>query len=420
MDMAIHNGLNTQFDKALTGSKYQHINELGWEAFKEVGWPTRKHEEYKYTALAQIFKRKFDFEAAAFQPQAEPVKKFYPVKGHHLVFINGRYSADHSDLMDDDLTITSFDDMDLNDVQQVVEKQKDQRATVAINQAFLQGGVVLHAPKSAVINPVFIYHFSGGNDSAAMSFPRIHVKLDANAEMRIYETYQSVGEHGHFTSLVTTAEVDQDAVFRFTKIQSYKSSDFVLDNFFIEQEAKSHCFVNTYSFSGGLIRNNLEIGLNGEHAEANMYGTYLLDSKSHVDNHTVVDHRVADCNSNELYKGIMEEQATAVFNGKIFVRQPAQHTNAFQANNNISLSDAATIHTKPQLEIWADDVSCSHGCTIGQLDEEAMFYLKSRGIPENKAKSMLLGAFAKETLRNVHLEEIQEEILSNIHKRLEL
>ena len=151
-----------------------------------------------------------------------------------------------------------------------------------------------------------------------------------------------------------------------------------------------------------------------------MYGLYLLDGKSHVDNHTVVDHKFPNCDSNELYKGIVDGSSTGVFNGKIFVRQPAQKTNAFQANNNVSLSDSATIHTKPQLEIWADDVKCSHGCTIGELDEEALFYLKSRGIRPQVAKAMLLNAFAEESLAHVQLDLINEEIVNLIHQRLDV
>jgi Fe-S cluster assembly protein SufD len=167
-----------------------------------------------------------------------------------------------------------------------------------------------------------------------------------------------------------------------------------------------------------MIRNNINISVDDENCEAHMYGLYLLNGKSHVDNHTVVDHRKPNSFSNELYKGIVDEKANGVFNGKIFVRQEAQKTNAFQSNNNILLSDSATVNTKPQLEIWADDVKCSHGCTVGQMDEEAIFYLRARGIDERSAKAMLLYAFSKDVLENISVEPLRAHLDQLVSDRL--
>ena len=398
---------------------FDSLRAAGWAAFAENAWPGRKDEEYKFTALDQLISKKFDFSTVSSRQSLDSsVKnKFYTVEGYHLVFDNGNYRDDLSIVPSGDLKIRSFDSLDKTELNDVIKKAKDSRATVSINQAFLSNGLVLSLGKSASALPVFIYHFNG-SDSASISFPRMHIEASENSHIRCYERCFNVSK-SHFASSVTTFDVARNASIRFTKIQDFGKSDVMLDNMFVEQEADSHFFANTFSLSGGLIRNNLEIAINGEHSEANMYGLYLLDGQSHVDNHTVVDHKFPNCNSNELYKGIVDEQATAVFNGKIFVRQEAQKTNAFQANNNVSLSDQATIHTKPQLEIWADDVKCSHGCTIGQLDEEALFYLKSRGIKPATAMAMLLNAFAEETLANVQLEEINKEIVDMIHKRLD-
>jgi Fe-S cluster assembly protein SufD len=172
------------------------------------------------------------------------------------------------------------------------------------------------------------------------------------------------------------------------------------------------------TLSGDMVRNNMTLNLLGSNSVGNMYGIYLLNGKTHVDNHTNVDHTIPHAESNELYKGILADQSRGVFNGKIFVRQIAQKTNAFQQNNNILLSEDAIINTKPQLEIWADDVKCSHGCTVGQLDEEALFYLQARGIDKITARGLLLYAFAGEVLDKIEVESLQKFIINQIQERL--
>jgi len=415
-------GIATFFGTQPT-DRFSAIREAGWKNFAGKGWPTRRDEEYKFTALDALIKRKFDFTKSEKSSQLdtqEILSNFYAVDGHHVVFVNGHFKRNLSTIHSSDLRIESFEEMDDEAVNLIVSKTKnDLRAAVQINHAFLSNGILIHASKSAQALPVFLYHFNGA-EGKTISFPRIHIVVEENAYVRCYEKSFQLTDAGHFTSSVITAEVARHANVRLTKLQTYEANEVVLDNLFVQQAADSHFFANTFSFSGGLIRNNLEISINGEHAEANMYGLYLLDGHTHVDNHTVVDHKVANCNSNELYKGIVDDQATGVFNGKIFVRQAAQKTNAFQANNNIVLSDSATVHTKPQLEIWADDVKCSHGCTVGQMDEEALFYLQSRGIRPAAAKAMLLNAFAEETLTHVLLPEINEEITNLIHNRLDV
>lgn len=401
---------------------FSDIRSCAWTQFEELSWPTRKHEEYKFTPVDQILKKEFDFEGVQndFDPSKENVSEhFYDVQGHHLVFVNGVYREDLSNLSEMEILITGFSDSDAEEVRKIVSNVSDEQSSVLFNKSFLSNGLIIRAEQATPLLPIFIYHFRGGSTNS-VSCPFIHVSADSNAHLRIYERTYSVGEAQNLSSHLTSISVAKHGSVRYTKIQDHKTTDFTLDNLFVDQEEESHFYANTYSISGGLIRNNLEIAINGEHAEANMYGLYLLNGQSHVDNHTVVDHRFPNCDSNELYKGIVDDKATGVFNGKIFVRQPAQKTNAFQANNNIALSDTAVIHTKPQLEIWADDVKCSHGCTVGQLDEEALFYLQSRGIRPQAAKAMLLNAFAKETLKHVHLDVINDEITQLIHDRLDV
>ena len=188
----------------------------------------------------------------------------------------------------------------------------------------------------------------------------------------------------------------------------------------IRQTGKSYAHAVTLSINGGMIRNNLNIVMEAPHSEAHLYGLYFQQGNSHVDNHTVVDNRAPNCLSNELYKGMLDGNSTGVFNGKIFVHQLAQKTNAYQSNKNILLSGSASVNTKPQLEIYADDVKCSHGCTIGRLDEEGLFYLISRGIPERTARALLLHGFAKDILEKINLTPIKEYVDNLINERLEL
>ncbi len=419
MELVKNDSMIALFENQKSG-RFEALKAEAFNAFQNQGWPTRKDEEYKFTPIEQLLKKGFDFETAANDLRLtleEVSAKFYPVDGHHLVFLNGTYRKDLSKHSVNEIEIHGFDELPETEVEAIIQKTNDQRASVTFNRAFISNGLVIHAKHATPLLPIFIYHFRGGA-SNSISCPAIAITAEQNAHLRIYERTFSIGEVSNFASHVTTISVARHASVRYTKIQDHKPSDFTLDNLFVDQAKESQFYANTFSLSGALIRNNLEISLNGEHSEANMYGLYLLDGKAHVDNHTVVDHKFPNCDSNELYKGIVDENSTGVFNGKIFVRQPAQKTNAFQANNNISLSDSATIHTKPQLEIWADDVKCSHGCTVGQLDEEALFYLQSRGVNRSAALAMLLNAFAKESLNHVQLDLINEEIVSLIQERL--
>ncbi|MCP4459190.1 MAG: Fe-S cluster assembly protein SufD [Cytophagales bacterium] len=401
--------------------KFEKIRNAGWASFEKTGWPTRRDEEYKFTALDAIFKRNVDFSDGGFTYSIDKDyahSKFYSEDGHHLVFVNGNYIESWSSIGEGKLSLSAFDKLNSENLATIVNQFGDDRASVAINHAFLSNGISIKVGKSVDSLPVFIYHFRDASESTTLSFPYIHVQAEENAQICLYEKSFSSGTHLHFASHMTGIEVGRNANVQFTKIQGLEKRDYTLDNLFVKQHESSHFFANTFSLSGSLIRNNTDISLDGQHCEANMYGLYFLDGHSHVDNHTVVDHRFPNCDSNELYKGIVDEHAAAVFNGKIFVRQAAQKTNAFQSNNNVSLSDTATIHTKPQLEIWADDVKCSHGCTIGQLDSEALFYLESRGIKPDMAKAMLLGAFAQESLDHVNLDIIKDEVSAHIHNRL--
>ena len=201
------------------------------------------------------------------------------------------------------------------------------------------------------------------------------------------------------------------------KIQAEGTGDFHIGTEQVIQERDSTFTLTTSTFSGAIVRNNVHVQVIGENAETNLFGTYLLNDKQVVDNHTTVDHKVAHCLSNELYKGVIDDKATAVFNGKVFVRKDAQKINAFQSNANVLMSDDATVNSKPELEIYADDVKCSHGSTTGQLDEEAVFYLRARGISEKSARNLVVSAFVNDALEKTENEEILAYIYSLVKER---
>jgi Fe-S cluster assembly protein SufD len=240
---------------------------------------------------------------------------------------------------------------------------------------------------------------------------------NAGSHVKIIESFVNVGGEKNFNNHVSEIVIAENAHLEYNKIQDKKERNFSVATEQVYQEANSNFTINTATFNGALVRNNLTIEIDGSNCENNLNGLYLGKNKDHIDNHTVVDHKKPHCNSNEVYKGILDDESTGVFNGKVFVRQDAQITNAFQQNNNILLTDNATVNSKPELEIYADDVKCSHGSTTGQIDEEAIFYLQSRGISKKGALKLMINAFAKDALEKISIEALQAYIDNKIEER---
>uniref|UniRef100_UPI0025D0867F Fe-S cluster assembly protein SufD n=1 Tax=uncultured Winogradskyella sp. TaxID=395353 RepID=UPI0025D0867F len=248
--------------------------------------------------------------------------------------------------------------------------------------------------------------------------PRNLVVVDENSHVQIIERHQSLTENPVLTNSVTEIFANKRAIVDYYKIQNDKQSASLIDNTFVNQKDQSLAKVHTFSFGGKLTRNNLNFYQNGERIDSTMKGITIIGDRQHVDHNTLVHHIEPNCESHQDYKGIYDANSTGVFNGKVVVEKLAQKTNAFQANNNILISDKATINTKPQLEIFADDVRCTHGCTIGQLDESAMFYLRSRGIPVKEARGLLMFAFSNNVLDSVKIPEIKQRITKLIAQKL--
>lgn len=372
------------------------VKKDAWKMLSEIGLPSKKSESYKYTQITSTLEKKADFDLN--QEKSFDKKELYKTAGSHLVVINGVYSKKDSQI-EPGLIVQS---------QEVTEGKHDPFSL--LNTAFSPEEITIGADKA--VSPIFIYHVN----SRGFSNPRVKVSASKSQEIAVVE--KSINEPETFTNSYLSFDLDENSKINYSKIQAYGDQAYVHETIFAEQLRNSRFHSNIFTFSGGLVRNNITINLNGENCEGYMHGLYILDGKSHVDINTSVDHLKPNSYSNELYKGILDEKSIGVFNGKIYVRPDAQKTNAFQTNNNILLSDDASIHTKPQLEIWADDVKCSHGCTSGQLDEDAIFYLRSRGISEKNSKAMILNAFAVETTAHIPVQELKEEVELLISNKL--
>ncbi len=397
------------------------------KAFEEKGFPTKKEEAWKYTSLNKILKEDYSlFPKQENALEYKNIKKYflYDIDTYKIVFIDGKYSSH--------LSQTTHDGMDVCLMSAALTKPKyrliienyfNKAATKdslpSLNTAFSSEGAYIHIPKNKLVEkPIQIIHFSTGNESAIMLQPRNLIVVEENSHVQIIERHQSLTNNAVLTNSVTEIFAKKRAIVDYYKIQNDNKDASLIDNTFIKQKQESICSVHTFAFGGKLIRNNLNFYQEGERIDSILKGVTILSDKQHVDHNTLVHHIEPNCESHQDYKGIFGENSTGVFNGKIIVEKEAQKTNAFQANNNILISDKATINTKPQLEIFADDVKCSHGCTIGQLDESAMFYMRSRGIPEKEAKALLMYAFSNNVLSSVKIPEMKQRITKIIANKL--
>ena len=396
--------------------------------FETKGFPTKKDEAWKYTSLKGL--QKVDFSIFPKQEttlEYKDVKKFFlhEIDTYKIVFVDGVYSSYLSETTHDGVDVCLMSSAFSKPMfQPVIEvyfnkaASKDESLT-SLNTAFSKEGAYIYIPKNKMPKkPVEIIHFATGNEASLMLQPRNLVIVEENAEVQIIERHQSLTTNEVLTNCVTEIFAAENAIVDYYKIQNDNTAASLIDNTYIDQKSKSVVKVHTFSFGGKLIRNNLNFYQNGEHIDSTMKGVTILGDKQHVDHHTLVHHIEPNCESHQDYKGIYGENSTGVFNGKIIVDKIAQKTNAFQQNNNILISDKATINTKPQLEIFADDVKCSHGCTIGQLDEDALFYLQSRGIPKKEAMALLMYAFANNVLASVRIQEVKARINKLIAKKL--
>lgn len=412
--------------KSTNLSAFQHEN---WKTFSGMGIPALKHEEWKYVPVKNMFKDEMQFSVeqtsldnSFIQSSLLPGTEDF----NYIVFFNGRFQESLSVVKEKDaLIIKSLETAAGDEDAEFVENNLGHSHAYhpdgvnALNGAFAAGGVFIKVKKGSLIAaPLMIYHFVDSSNGLQFAQPRILVSVEANAQVTIVETYINKGDGESLTNEVIEICTERDSVTRYIKLQNEGKLSNHTGTTHVRQLERSNTHAVTITLDGGVVRNNLNMVMEDEHAESHMYGLYLLKGNTLADNHTIVDNRMPHCESNELYKGIMDDQSTGVFNGKIFVRKDAQKTNAYQSNKNILIGEQASANTKPQLEIFADDVKCSHGCTIGKLDEDALFYLRARGISEKNAKALLLHAFASDILGQIENEVIKRHVETIISQRL--
>lgn len=395
--------------------------------FKEKGFPTRKDEAWRFTSLSTLLKN--DFSVSKHVKSSVTAAQIRPflVEGdsYKIVFINGFFDAELSDKNIKDFLISPFSEiLKSNEASEFVsnyfnkETRKDDVFT-ALNTAFTHDGICIYIAKNKVIEkPIQLLFISTNSDESACYQPRNIIEVGENAQVRIVETHQSISEETVLTNVVTEIFLEKNAILDYYKIQNDTLKASLIDNTYISQKENSNASVHTFSFGGELTRNNLNFYHHGEHLESTLKGITILSGAQHVDNYTLVNHAQPHCESHQDYKAILSDKSTGVFNGKIMVEKIAQKTNAYQQNDTILLSEKATINTKPQLEIFADDVKCSHGCTVGELNKDALFYLQTRGIPQKAGEALLTYAFANTVLESVKIPALEEKVSSMISNKL--
>ncbi|WPP52224.1 Fe-S cluster assembly protein SufD [Catalinimonas niigatensis] len=423
------------FSKESTDKQTASLRQEAIDNFISQGLPSNKSEAYKYTPITRRLEKQFSSldltKSTVPEISAELEKEIQSIllniEANHLVFVNGHYVEALSSIISpqEELTLMplhkAFSGQN-NVIETYFGKQADIKSDpfIALNTAMAHQGVFLHVPKGKVVKkPVLTYFFSDTSAGNITAHPRNLYVIEENAQVQLMESFHTLGEAASYNNPVTELVVKEAAHVHYYKYVNESALAYHTGTTQLLQARNSHFHGVNVSLKGNIIRNNANAVLDAEHCESHLYGLYMLDGQSHVDNHTSVDHRKANSFSNELYKGIMDDSSKGVFNGKIFVRPNAQKTNAFQSNNNILLTNEASIDTKPQLEIWADDVKCSHGATTGQLDSEQMFYLQTRGLSKIQARAVLLKAFAGDVIQHVKIDVLREAIEQVISKRLE-
>ena len=396
--------------------------------FENKGFPSKKEEAWKYTSLNSILKNDYSvFPKHDDSIEFKEVKKYFmhEIDTYKVIFVDGKFSSYLSSTTHDGLDVCLMSSaLTKPKYKMIIDEyfnkiaSKDESLTT-LNTAFASEGAYINIPKSKVVDkPVEIIYFSTGIEDAMMVQPRNLVIVGENAYVQIIERHQSLNVNPVFTNSVTEIFAQKRAIVDYYKIQNDVQTANLIDNTYISQKQESRAIVHTFTFGGNITRNNLNFYHFGERIDSTLKGITIIGDKQHVDHYTLVQHATPNCESHQNYKTILNDSATGVFNGKIYVEKEAQKTDAFQQNNNILLSDKATLNAKPQLEIFADDVKCSHGCTIGQLDETAMFYMQQRGIPKKEAKALLMFAFSNEVIESIKIPELKQRITKIIASKL--
>lgn len=397
--------------------------------FDQWGIPGKGEENYKYTDLMRAFGKLYGYSFKAPKTTVDPETIFRcavpDLDTHTVILENGwYYEKNNANLqIPEKIVLISLREAAITHPELIkkyynkLTNDTDESAT-ALNTAFAQDGYFIYIPDGVVLEkPLQIINLLRGNNPLLVN-PRNLIVAGKNSQAKVIICDHTLSHQDFLSNTVTEVFVDDNAVFDYYRIQNQHNESAQITSLYVSQNKHSNTLLNTLTLHGGFVRNNIHVKLAEEYSEANVYGLSLVDGKQHVDNYTFIDHAVPNCLSNEMFKNVLDDESTGAFNGRILVRPDAQKTQAFQSNKNICLSDKAKFYTKPQLEIYADDVKCSHGATVGQIDEEALFYLKARGIGGYEARMMLMHAFAYEVLSKIRVPVLSERYAELAEKRL--
>jgi Fe-S cluster assembly protein SufD len=414
-----------RFEKEATanGQPWVHrLRKAAMKRFNEIGFPTSRNEDWKFTSVTPI--AKIPFRPVPAYDSEGVTGETLEQSGHEignairLVFLNGHYASELSspESLPDGVIVTNLATA-LHAHAELVEPHLaryaayQDHAFTALNTAFLHEGAFVYVPGGTTVHrPIHLLYLTTEAGEGTVAHPRNLVVTGSQSQLTIVESYAGLKEQVYFTNAVTEILAADHAVIDHYKLQQESSEAFHVGTLKVHQESGSNFSSHYLGFGGALVRNEVRAMLDGEGCESTLNGLYMAGGRQHADNHTVIDHAKPRCASHELYKGILNGKAHGVFNGKIFVHQDAQKTDAKQTNKTLLLSDDAVINTKPQLEIYADDVKCTHGATVGQLDEDAIFYLRSRGLGHEDARRLLTFAFANDVIRRVKVEPVRTRL----------
>jgi len=403
------------------------LRSAGMQRFAEQGFPSTRLEDWKYTSVRQIADVRFR-PAATAETNGGLEQRFSPyllAEGLTLIFLDGHFVGDRSQpgLLPAGVVVTTLaraiaSRADLVEPHLARGTGLDGSPFTALNTAFLEDGGFVHLPKGTVLEaPIQFLFLSSSPAEPAVWHPRNLVVAEEGSRATIVETYVGDGKAVYFTNTVTELVVGPNAALTHYKLQREGEGAFHIGTTAARQGRDSRLHSMSLSLGGALARNEIGTVFSAPGSSCSLDGLYLASGRQHVDHHTSIDHCEPHCGSEQLYKGVLDSHASAVFNGKVFVRPDAQKSDARQVNKNLLLSEDAVVNTKPQLEIFADDVRCSHGATIGRLEKDALFYLRSRGIDESTARTLLIRGFVNEVLERVAVKEVRSQLEDVVRSR---
>jgi Fe-S cluster assembly protein SufD len=405
------------------------LRQQAFDSFAKMGFPDKSMEEWKNTDLKEWLGKEYDY---SFQPlPGMDAQKIFRCNIPHLDTaiigqMNGWYVSKDVPLikLGNGMILGSLAQA-FKEYPEIIEKhygrytQTGKNALTDLNTAFAQDGIFIYVPENVHSpKPIQLINVIQWDENIFLQSRNL-ILLGKNARLSLVHCDDSYNHQASFSNIVTEVHLDEGAFLDHYKLQNLNNDSSLISNTEFQLEKESELVSNFITLNGGMMRNNTRVLFNGPHANANIYGIYLMDRKQHVDNHVYVDHASPNCTSVELFKGILDENSSAVFNGHVYVRKDAQKTNAYQGNRNILLTDTAKVYSRPFLEIYADDVKCSHGSTTGQLDTESMFYLMQRGIGPESARMLLMFAFANEIVGKISIPELRFRIEDMVKKRLQ-